>query len=499
MILSKNELSRISPANIELPNISSFDFPEKVLQFGTGVLLRGLPDYFIDKANKKGEFNGRIVVVKSTSKGDTAAFDKQNGLYTICVRGIENGKDANENIISSAISRVLSANEDWNEILLLARQPALSLIISNTTEVGIVLQEESIFSAVAPNSYPAKLLAVLNSRFKALKDAPPLVVIATELIPDNGGKLKSIVYQLAVFNEMSNEFIAWLDDNVTFCNSLVDRIIPGKPDASIQESLSVELGYEDELLIVAEPYRLWAIEADASTAEIIGLEKADSGVVIRPDIEIFRELKIRLLNGTHTLSCGIACLLGIDTVATGMKDSALNTYVSSLMTAEIVPAIPYEVDLKEAMAFSKSVADRFANPFIQHHWISITFQYSMKMKIRVLPVLMQYYKLFNRVPSHIALGIAAYLVFMTVKRKDINKYIGFAGAREYEITDDQAGYFYNKLEEDFDQFPGNVLKDSAFWEADLTLLPGFIEQAEENYHYITKNGIAAALGRINIT
>src|SRR5689334_2860338 len=107
MILSRYNLKNISAQDIEIPADSVFDLPEKVLQFGTGVLLRGLPDYFIDKANRQGVFNGRVVVVKSTDS-DSSAFDKQDGLYTQCIRGLDNGKKVVENIINSSISRVLS-------------------------------------------------------------------------------------------------------------------------------------------------------------------------------------------------------------------------------------------------------------------------------------------------------------------------------------------------------------------------------------------------------
>jgi len=109
MQLSKSNIEKIAKQkNLEILDKELFELPEKVLQFGTGVLLRGLPDYFIDKANKQGVFNGRVVVVKSTD-GDSTAFDKQDGLYTVCVRGVENGVTVEENIINASISRVLSS------------------------------------------------------------------------------------------------------------------------------------------------------------------------------------------------------------------------------------------------------------------------------------------------------------------------------------------------------------------------------------------------------
>jgi tagaturonate reductase len=91
MKLCKSNLAAIKKTRgVSIPNEEIFSLPEKVIQFGTGVLLRGLPDYFIDKANKQGLFNGRIVVVKSTNAGSTDAFNEQDGLYTLVVRGIEN-------------------------------------------------------------------------------------------------------------------------------------------------------------------------------------------------------------------------------------------------------------------------------------------------------------------------------------------------------------------------------------------------------------------------
>lgn len=500
MTLSKAILNDITTNNLVLPKEELFNLPEKVLQFGTGVLLRGLPDYFIDKANRNGLFNGRVAVVKSTSKGGTKEFDNQNGLYTICVRGIENGKPVQENIVSSAISRVLTADKEWDTILGIAQSPLLKVIVSNTTEVGIQLVKERI-SQKPPVSFPAKLLAVLYARYKALgpDGNADLAVIATELISDNGKKLEAIVLELAAFNELEEAFTQWLTTHIRFCNSLVDRIVPGKPDAETLAQLETELGYKDELIIMAEPYRLWAIEGDQKVSGLLGLEAADSGIIVRPDIEIFKELKVRLLNGSHTLTSGIAYLLGIDTVTRAMNDSLTRNYVNELMMQEIVGAIPYDVSRDEAVAFANTVIDRFANPSIQHLWINITFQYTMKMKIRILPVLLNYYKLYNKVPAHIAFGFAAFLLFMKSARKDGNQYFGNYNGHEYAITDDEAAYFYDKAQQNETEYVNLVLADNELWAEDLSALPGFNETVKENYNNILKYGVADALARLDQT
>lgn len=490
MILSQKNLDLIPKEKLVVPRESSFELPEKVLQFGTGVLLRGLPDFFIDKANRLGLFNGRVAVVKST-KGATTEFEAQDSLYTLCVRGLENGQPISENIISSSISRVISADQDWDAILSIAASENLQLIVSNTTEVGIQLVNERI-DQNPPLSFPAKVLAVLHHRFKMFKGAKDsgLVIIATELIPDNGKKLESIVIALANFNQLEADFMLWLQEENRFCNSLVDRIVPGKPDAETLANLEEELGYTDHLLAMIEPYRLWAIEGDEKVAAVLSFAKADAGVIIANDIEVYRELKVRLLNGTHTLSSGIAFLSGIDTVKNAMTDELIKTYIEGVMATEIGPAIPYAVTKEQTTAFAATVKDRFANPSIEHLWINITFQYTMKMKIRILPLLLNYYRLFNTVPEQISFGFAAYLTFMQVKRKEGEKFYGNYNDIDYLITDDSAAYFNGKTD------IASILNDVAFWGTDLSLLEGFVATVEEKYKAIAKDGMMEALAEL---
>jgi tagaturonate reductase len=499
MILSKDNLKNIKASNILMPEESLFSLPEKVLQFGTGVLLRGLPDFFIDKANRNGVFNGRIVVVKSTSNGGITEFDSQDNLYTLCIRGIEDGKTIAENIISSAISRVVSAEHNWQSILDFAQHPELKVVISNTTEVGIALVKEFI-DQNPPVSFPAKLLAVLFARFKKFQGSSEgsLVIIPTELIPDNGKKLEAIIQELALFNELEEGFKTWLKLNVTFCNSLVDRIVPGKPDQETLAALENELGYHDNLLAMVEPYSLWAIEGDEAVASVLSFAAMDKGVVITNDIERFRELKVRLLNGTHTLSCGIAVLSAIDTVKNAMVDERLKAYIKALMLQEIGPAIPYKINKEDTLAFSKVVLDRFANPFIEHLWINITVQYTMKMKIRILPVLVNYYKLFSAVPQHIAIGFAAFLIFMKSEEKG-GRYYGGSGNQQYLINDDSAVYFYEKLQASSSEaaYLEALFNDDAFWGIDLKSFPGFKEAVSSYYVNIQENGIQQALQELN--
>jgi len=483
MILSINTLKNIHATEVVVPDETIFNLPESVLQFGTGVLLRGLPDYFIDKANRQGLFNGRIVVVKSTSTGSPSAFDEQDGLYTLCIKGIENGQKAEENIICSAISRVLSAGEHWGEILACAHNPEMKIIISNTTEVGIQLVKESI-DAHPPASFPGKLLAFLLERYKAFNgsEASGTVIVPTELIVGNGDKLKAVLLELAAFNRLDKAFINWLDKDNSFCNSLVDRIVPGKPDSETITAFQGQTGYEDHLLIVSEVYRLWAVQGDEKIRSVLGFAEADQGVVIAPDIEIYRELKLRMLNGTHTLTCGLAFLTGFNTVKEAMDDDTIAAFVSKVMREEIAPAIPYAVNKQQTDDFASQVLDRFRNPYIKHQWIAITVQYSAKLKMRVVPVLLNYYQKFNAVPGRMALGFAAYIAFMQVKKEEGGKYYGELNGLSYPVNDDQAHYFYAlKNSMPSDERVAAILKNTALWGTDLSLLPGFLSTVQQMY------------------
>ena len=502
MILSKQYLSAAKKkAGLEIPGEAIFSLPEKVLQFGTGVLLRGLPDYFIDKANKQNVFNGRIVVVKSTSQGDTDAFSRQDNLFTHCIRGTENARQVNEAIINASISRVLSAKDEWNAILQCAANPQLQVIISNTTEVGISLLDNDNVYATPPVSFPGKLLAFLLERYRQFNGTAEsgMVIIPTELIPGNGTRLRDIVIELAGQNKLGKEFIDWIKTYNDFCNSLVDRIVPGKLSLADKAVTEEKLGYTDDLMIMSEVYCLWAIETISKrTKDILSFSKTDGAVIIAEDIDKYRELKLRLLNGSHTFSCALAVLLGFTTVKQAMQNQDFLAFITSLMLDEMVPAIVGEkVSLEEGLEFSLTVLDRYKNPFIEHQWLSISLQYSSKMKMRNIPVLLQHYEQSALEPQYMALGFAAYLLFMKAVPNENMEYRGEAAGSTYTIHDDKAAWLNERWNmRNTDEFIHAVLSDKNLWGTDLTILPGFAEKVEEYLLSIQEEGAGTVLKKI---
>lgn len=390
--------------------------PEKVLQFGTGVLLRGLPDYFINKANQQGVFQGSIVVVKSTNVGGVSNFEQQDNLYNHVIKGVIAGKEVNELHENTSISRVLVASSQWQEILQVAESPELKIVISNTTEAGLIFDPGDIHIINTPSSFPGKLLAILRHRwnhFSPKANEYGLIILPTELIPDNGNHLKKIILDLATMQQLPNEFIQWLNNSNDFCNTLVDRIVTGNLPENEQKQLETQLGYQDLLLITSEPFALWAIETSKqSTVYELSFSKVDASVVVAPSIAKFRELKLRLLNGTHTFCCALAILAGFDTVKASMANKDFNKFILQLLEDEIAPCVlSSDISLSDTQHFIKEVLDRFSNPNIEHQWKSIAMNYTEKIKMRNLYLIDNYYNLTNTIPVGMSICIAAYFIY----------------------------------------------------------------------------------------
>jgi tagaturonate reductase len=407
-----------------------------------------------------------------------------------------------EYILNASVSRVLSAKAHWQEILECAHNPEMEIIISNTTEVGIVLVENDKITGGVPVSFPGKLLAFLYERYQFFNGDPAkgMVIVPTELVTNNGDKLHSIVAELAHLNDLDYKFIDWIESANIFCNSLVDRIVPGKlPEADLKATEAL-LGYRDDLMIMSEVYSLWAIEAhDKKVKEKLSFAQTDETVVITENIDKFRELKLRLLNGTHTFSCGLAFLAGFDTVKEGMQNPQMAAYVQSLMKDEMAPCVTGDlVSTEEAQEFAANVIGRFKNPFIDHHWLSITLNYTHKMKTRNVPMLLKHYGQDLYVPSLMALGFASYILFMNCEPGESGNYYGKINGNAYLVQDEHARYFCETWRKnEFADMAKAVLSNTELWEEDLSELPGFCFAVQKDMESIIKNGALNTISEIH--
>lgn len=477
----------LATRDVLLPTPELLALPEKVVQFGTGAFLRGFVDFFVDEANRRGVFDGRVVAIGSTASGREAALQKQDGLYTLLVEGLVNGRAYRERRIVASVSRGLSAQRDWNAVMSVARNPAIELVFSNTTEVGIAIEDGDLADAAPPPSFPGKLTAFLLERGRAFgyTNEAGLVVIPCELLERNGDRLRELVLTLAERWKVEPAFAAWIERAVPFCNTLVDRIVPGTPNDAQRRELAAALSVEDDLAIVAEPYRLFAIEATDAVRRRLRFAAADDGVVLTGDVTPYRERKVRILNGSHTLIAAIGLLIGCETVREAVDHPLLGRYLRAVLFDEIVPSLA----VPHGEAFAREVLDRFANPYLRHALRDITLQQTAKMRVRVVPSIERGAASRGRVPRSLSFGFAAYLMLARQSLAGLVVGTDTAGERVramWRAAPDESDASLRLV-------VAEIGADRALWQADLASIPGFVDTTTEYLVRMTRAGVAAAL------
>ncbi|MFO0808440.1 MAG: altronate dehydrogenase [Gemmataceae bacterium] len=362
--------------------------PETILQFGAGNFLRAFADLFIHQANTQGQAVGRIVVVQSTGDGRANLLNQCGGRYHVVVRGLESGQTVDRIEEVASISRALFASTQWEDILAVATTPELKFVLSNTTEAGYKLDESDLVlcqhsPGPAPKSYPGKLTAVLHARYRA--GQPGVTVMPCELIEDNADKLLALVMSLGEAWKLPTAFLHWASHECVWLSSLVDRIVPGKPDDH-------PLLASDPLLLMAEPYSLWALQTKPNAARF-----ADHPAIIRTaDVKPYFLRKVRILNGAHTALLSKVGLSRFETVREALDDDATRAWLEQLLFTEIVPTLMGRCDGPEE--FARQTIERFRNPFLRHRLADIALHHTAKKDVRLVPTHGEFKAKFGRVP-----------------------------------------------------------------------------------------------------
>lgn len=489
--------SRAAGSVVALPPAEHLDLPERAIQFGTGGFLRGFVDYFLDEANRRGHFGGRVVMVGSTGSGRDRQLNEQDGLYTLVMLGRDAGTLRRDLRVIASVSRALAAATEWDAVLRCAENPALEFIFSNTTEVGIVLDEDDAAAGEgrAPHaSFPAKLTRFLlhRARHFAYDPASAPVVIPCELIEDNGDRLRGVVTAIAVRWGLEPRFIDWLAD-VPFCNTLVDRIVQGAPSADQAAEIDTVLPYDDAMITVCEPYRLFAIQAVDGVRSRLRFADADPGIIVADDVAPFRERKVRLLNGSHTALVSLALLAGCSTVREAVEHPLLGAFLRTVLFEEIAPSVAVD----GAAAFAREVLDRFANPYMNHALWDITLQGGTKLRVRLVPVILAYSNRTGQIPRGLALGFAAYLAFRRGELQETRRATGRMAPSDTTgevIRDRWAGVGDDPAE--IEAFVRAIAADAALWGTNLAGIAGFADAVSEHLVRIRRDGAAAALNAL---
>ncbi|MBR5226050.1 MAG: tagaturonate reductase [Clostridia bacterium] len=474
------------------------DAPEKVMQFGEGNFLRAFVDYFFDMANEKCGFNGKVALVQPIAMGLTDYINKQEGLYTLYLRGSEKGEKIDYKRVISSVSRCINPYGDWDKVLELARSKDLEIIVSNTTEAGIVHDTESQFDQCPPISFPAKLTRVLFERFTA--GLPGIVMLSCELIDNNGKELLNCVNQYITDWNLSDEFRAWVNNENVFCSTLVDRIVPGRiRDPKEVAALDAANGYEDPLTDVGEIFGVWVIEGPDGLEDRLPFKAAGVPVHVVPDVTPYKKRKVRILNGAHTGFVLGAYLAGFDIVRDCMHNDNIRGFMNKMLYEEVIPTLTLDKD--DLMAFAEAVQDRFNNPFVNHELMSISLNSTSKWKARNMPSFLEYIKNEGKLPACLTMSLAAYIAFYSNDIQELNEK-GLVCRRpkgnDYLVSDDRWAleFYYEHKNDSAEELVRAVLTNEQMWDQDLTKIEGLYDAVLAGLKLIRAEGAEKAYASV---
>ncbi len=451
--------------------------PEKVLQFGEGNFLRAFVNYWFDVSNEKAGWNGKCVLVQPIAPGLAKLINEQEGLYTLYLRGRENGEKVDRKRVISSVSRCLNPYEkaDFDAMMDVAVSNDLEYVVSNTTEAGIVYDPACQLGDTPASSFPGKLTQVLYKRWQAGRGG--LVILSCELIDNNGKELLKCVNQYVDQWKLEDGFKKYVNEECTFCSTLVDRIVPGRvKDPAEAARMEEANGYHDELIDVGEIFGVWNIEGPAWLEEKLPFKAAGLNCPVVPDVTPYKKRKVRILNGAHTGFVLGAYLAGFDIVRDCMQDDTVRGFMNKMLNEEVIPTLP--LDKKDLDQFAAAVQDRFNNPFVDHELMSISLNSTSKWRARNMPSFLEYIEKTGKLPPCLTASFACYIAFFSSDIQELNDK-GLVCRRpkgnEYVCSDDRwVLEFYHAHKDDGPaELARAVMTNERMWGQDLTRVPGF--------------------------
>ena len=467
-------------------NVQAVKYPEKIIQFGEGNFLRAFVDWIIWKTDKATDFNAGVVVVQPIDRGMVDVLNEQDGLYHLNLQGIDKGTPVDSLDMIDVISRGINPYRDFDSYISLAENPDIRFVISNTTEAGIAFDPSCRLEDRPASSYPGKLTQLLYHRYEFFKGdkSKGLLIFPCELIFLNGKELRKCIRQYIDLWNLGDGFRDWFETACGVYCTLVDRIVPGYPKDNIDELLA-RAGYEDRLVVKAEIFHLWVIEAPESVAREFPADKAGLNVLFVPSEAPYHERKVTLLNGPHTVLSPVGYLSGLDTVKECVEDPLIGKFVRKVMYDELIETL--DLPMSELKQFADAVIERFVNPYVKHFVTSIMLNSFPKYKTRDLPGLKTYLNRKGTLPHGLVLGLAGIITYYKGgKRGDVDIVPADDAAITGLLKELWAGGDVAKVAQ-------GVLGAEFIWGEDLNEIPGLTGMLTAQLELIRTEGMRKAV------
>lgn len=401
------------PEGVQLPQYDRSHLRSRIVHFGFGAFHRAHQALLTDRVLNAGGGDWGICEI-SLFSGDRlmSQLRQQDHLFTV----LEKGAEGNQPIVVGAVHECLNAKLDsLAAIIEKFCEPQVAIVSLTITEKGYCIDPASglldmsqpriihdLQNPTLPQSVPGILVEALSRRRQ--RELPPFTVLSCDNIPNNGHVVKNAVLGMA--EKRSPELAQWIAERVSFPGTMVDRIVPAATDESLAE-ISAALGVEDPCAISCEPFIQWVIE-DNFVAGRPAWETA--GVQMTDDVLPWEQMKLRMLNGSHSFLAWLGYLVGHAHISDCMQDPIFRGAAYRLMLDEQAPTLSIQgVDLT---AYADSLIARFSNPALKHRTWQIAMDGSQKLPQRMLDGIRVHLAQGSRWPL-LALGVAGWMRYVS--------------------------------------------------------------------------------------
>ena len=427
----------------------------------------------------------KITAVSLRSPDIRNKLQPQDYLYSV----LERSSHEDRVRVVGAIDRVIVAPECPQDVIEALASPNTKVVTITITEKGycrdssgehLDINNAAIQHDLAHPQKPQTFAGfIVEACRKRKQSGEKLTIISCDNLPSNGRIMRNIVQEYAQL--VDSGLGRWIESNVNFCNSMVDRIVPASTQLDIDESANA-LGLEDGCIVITEPFRQWVIE-DNFAAEKPAWNKV--GALFTADVEPFENMKLRLLNGAHSALAYVGFLAGYDYIHQAIGDEDCLKLIKSLhqdllITLDDVP----DIDLTE---YSNTIIQRFSNNKVPYKTTQVASDGSQKLPQRLVKPLLIILSRQNRVSHPIAFVIASWCRYLKAVKES---------GEAYTVADPMAQQLVAKASHKLDNYPehvADILSFSGICNSELLDHQAFVNKVAKYFEMIEKKGIKVAL------
>jgi len=401
------------PASVQQPKYDRRLLKSRIVHIGFGAFHRAHQALMTDRVlNQHGGDWGICEVSLFGRDTLIKALRQQDHLFTV----LEKGAEGNQAIIMGAVNESLHGRvEGIDAVVEKLAEPQVAIVSLTITEKGYCIEpgsgkldlnnpqiQQDLTGEQAPSTAPGLLVEALRLRHQ--RGLPGFSVLSCDNIPENGHVVKNAVLGLA--QARSAELAQWIENHVTFPSTMVDRIVPAATDHALEEITDALGGIADPCGIACEPFIQWVVE-DNFVAGRPAWE--DVGAQLVADVLPFEQMKLRMLNGSHSFLAYLGYLAGYHYINECMEDPHYKQAAHRLMLQEQAPTLSVEgIDLA---AYADSLITRYSNPSLKHRTWQIAMDGTMKLPQRMLDSV-RWHLQHGGEFSVLALGVAGWMRYV---------------------------------------------------------------------------------------